>query len=173
VKKRGAKTRTGPFSIAGMVLDDIPGVMEIERRSFPTPWSESSFRYELLENPYASLFVARADQPPEVIAFASVWVVDDEMKINNLAVHPLWRRKGVATRLLAFLLAFAAGQGCRQATLEVRPSNAAALRLYQKAGFVLTGRRKEYYTDTHEDALVMTCPVSPPGRPPSLAPSDR
>ncbi len=144
-----------------MSLEDLPGVLEIENRSFPTPWSESSFRYELLENPYASLFVARARGEPRVIAFACIWVVDQEMKINNIAVHPQWRSQGVGTRFLRFLLGFAAGQGCREATLEVRPSNEAALRLYRKAGLVAVGRRKHYYTDTHEDAIVMVCPIDP------------
>lgn len=147
-----------------MVLDDIPGVMEIERQSFPTPWSESSFRYELVENPYASLFVARGPDPPRVIAFACVWVVDEELKINNIAVHPLCRGRGVATRMLGFLLDFAAGQGCVQVTLEVRPSNEIALRLYRAAGFTLAGRRRQYYSDTHEDALVMIRPVRRGGR---------
>ncbi len=144
-----------------MTLEDIPGVMAIENRSFPTPWSESAFRYELLENPYASLFVARSQVSPGVIAFACVWVVDEELKINNIAVHPDWREGGVATRFVDFLLDFARGQGCREAILEVRPSNEVALRLYHRAGFVLVGRRKNYYIDSHEDALVMACHLLP------------
>jgi ribosomal-protein-alanine N-acetyltransferase len=140
-----------------MTLEDIPGVMEIENRSFPTPWSESAFRYEILENPYASLFAARAPGSPRVVAFACVWVVDEEMKINNIAVHPDWRERGIATRFVDFLLEFGRGQRCRVATLEVRPSNEVALRLYHRAGFAPVGRRRHYYTDTHEDALVMAC----------------
>ncbi|HEU4403298.1 MAG TPA: ribosomal protein S18-alanine N-acetyltransferase [Candidatus Polarisedimenticolia bacterium] len=159
--RRGGRAGIGALAISGMVLEDIPAVMEVENRSFPTPWSASSFRHELLENPYASLFVARIPDPPGIIAFACVWVVDEEMKINNLAVHPLWRSRGVATRLLEFLLDFALGQGCREVTLEVRPSNAVALRLYQRTGFAVVGRRKRYYTDTHEDALVMARSVHP------------
>jgi [ribosomal protein S18]-alanine N-acetyltransferase len=144
-----------------MDLEDIPGVMEIEERSFPIPWNESSFRYELTENPYASLFVARLPVPPGIIAFAGVWVVDDEMRVNNLAVHPLWRSRGVGSKLLRYLLDFAADQGCRTATLEVRPSNEPARRLYQSAGFLEVGRRKQYYTDTREDALVMSRDIGP------------
>ena len=144
-----------------MTLDDIPGVMEIENRSFPTPWSASSFRYELIENPYASLFAVRAASDARVIGFASVWVIDEEMKINNIAIHPDLRGRGIGTRLLRFLLGFAAAQGCREASLEVRPSNEAALRLYGRAGFRIVGRRRSYYTDTHEDALVMACRIGP------------
>ena len=146
-----------------MTPQDIPAVMEIENRSFPTPWSASSFRYEIDENPYATLFVVRSPEPPAVIAFACVWVIDEEMKINNIAVHPTWRQRRIATRLLRFLLDFGASQGCGEASLEVRPSNVGALALYRRSGFRQVGRRRRYYTDTHEDAIVMTCPLAPPG----------
>jgi ribosomal-protein-alanine N-acetyltransferase len=142
-----------------MTLQDIPAVLEIELGSFPTPWGESSFRFEITENPYASLFVARLSGSPRVVGFASVWVIDQEMKINNIAVHPRWRARGIGTRFIRFLLGFAVEQGCREATLEVRPSNEAALRLYAKSGFLRVGRRKNYYADTHEDALLMACPL--------------
>ncbi len=154
-KSRKDRERLGALSITPMSLEDIPGVMEIENQSFPIPWSESSFRYELLENPYSSLFVVRTRERPSVIAFACVWIIDQEMKINNIAVHPRGRSLGVGTRFLRFLLDHAASQGCREVTLEVRPSNDVALALYRTAGFIPVGRRKQYYTDTHEDAIVM------------------
>lgn len=153
------------MTVTAMTLQDISAVMEIENRSFPTPWSDSSFRHELLENPYASLFVVKSADRPRVIGFACVWIIDEELKINNIAVHPRWRARGVGTRLLRFLLEFAAAQRCREVTLEVRPSNEPARRLYEKAGFRQVARRKNYYSDTHEDALVMTCPV--PWKPPA------
>lgn len=136
-------------------------MLEIESLSFPTPWSLSSFRYEMLENPYASLFGARVPGSTAVVGFACVWVIDQEMKINNIAVHPRWRNRGIGGRLLDHLLEFAVRQGCLEATLEVRPSNESALRLYARAGFVQAGRRKAYYSDTHEDALVMVRPLAP------------
>jgi len=154
-KSRKGRERLHSFSISGMSVEDIPGVLVIENASFPTPWSESAFRYELLENPYASLFVAKTRDTVAVIAFACAWIVDQEMKINNIAVHPDFRSRGVGTRFLKFLLEYAASQGCREVTLEVRPSNEVALHLYHQAGFVPVGRRKQYYTDTHEDAIVM------------------
>jgi ribosomal-protein-alanine N-acetyltransferase len=144
-----------------MALQDIPSVLEIETESFPIPWGESSFRFELLENPYASLFVVRLSGSRRIVGFASVWVIDQEMKINNIAVHPGWRARGIGARFLRFLLGFAEQQGCREATLEVRPSNDAALRLYAKSGFRRAGRRKNYYADTHEDALLMACTIGP------------
>lgn len=154
-KSRKGRERLGALSITPMSLEDIPGVMEIENQSFPIPWSESSFRYELLENPYSSLFVVRTREHPSVIAFACVWIIDQEMKINNIAVHPRGRSLGVGTRFLRFLLDHAESQCCREVTLEVRPSNDVALALYRTAGFIPVGRRKQYYTDTHEDAIVM------------------
>jgi ribosomal-protein-alanine N-acetyltransferase len=160
-KTRRHRERAPALAFVPMSLEDIPGVMEIENQSFPIPWSESSFRYELLENPYASLFVGRVRTEPSVIAFACVWIVDQEMKINNIAVHPRVRAQGVGTRFLRFLLDHAASQGCREITLEVRPSNAAALALYRTAGFIPIGRRKQYYTDTHEDAIVMWSRIEP------------
>ncbi len=162
---RKGRERVGALSIVSMSLEDIPGVVEIENLSFPTPWSESSFRYELLENPYASLFVARSREASAVLAFACLWVIDQEVKINNIAVHPSHRGRGVGTRFLKFLIEYAARQGCREMTLEVRPSNQAALSLYRKAGFMPIGRRKQYYTDTHEDAIVMWLRVEPRAAP--------
>jgi ribosomal-protein-alanine N-acetyltransferase len=144
-----------------MTLEDLPGVLEIEERSFPTPWSDSSFRHELFENPYASLFVIKSPDRMRVLGFACVWVLDEEMKVNNLAIHPESRGRGLGTRLLRFLIEFGAQQGCREVTLEVRPSNLAAIRLYRKAGLVAVGRRKQYYSDTHEDAIVMARPIVP------------
>ncbi len=155
------KERLQSFLIAGMSLEDIPGVLEIENVSFPTPWSESAFRYELRENPYASLFVAKTREEASVIAFACVWIIDQEMKINNIAVRPEYRSRGVGSRFLRFLLDYAASQGCREVTLEVRPSNVVALHLYGRAGFAAVGRRKQYYSDTHEDAIVMWRRIDP------------
>lgn len=142
-----------------MMVEDIPAVMEIESQSFPTPWSASSFRYEIMENPYANLFVIRDPDRRGVLAFACVWIIDAEMKINNFAVDPAWRGRGLGTRMMRFLLEFARRHGCGEATLEVRPSNTVALRLYRGLGFLPVGRRRNYYTDSHEDALVMSCPL--------------
>jgi ribosomal-protein-alanine N-acetyltransferase len=131
--------------------------------SFPTPWTLSSFQYEMNENPYANLFGVRLADGP-IVGFGCVWVVDQELRINNLAIHPRHRGRGIAGRLLESLLQFGASQGCVEATLEVRPTNAAALRIYGRAGFRVVGRRRGYYSDTHEDALVMTLRLNPTSR---------
>ena len=157
--------------IAPMTVADIAAVVAIEDRSFPTPWSASSFRFEIEENPYASLFVLRTARRGRVVGFACVWVVDQEMKLNNLAIHPRWRRRGLGTRLLSYLLDFGVSQGCLEVTLEVRPSNEAALELYRAMGFRRAGLRKRYYSDTHEDALIMARDIPGEGGRP-LAPDD-
>jgi ribosomal-protein-alanine N-acetyltransferase len=166
LKTRHGDPTVGSLAIVPMAIADLPEVVEIERHSFPSPWTEGSFRHELLENPYSCMFVVKGPRPSEsdVVGFACVWVVDQEMRINNIAVHPRCRRRGIGTRLLNFLLEQAGLQGCREATLEVRPSNGSALRVYEGAGFRAVGRRKNYYSDTHEDAVVMARPVQPARR---------
>ena len=86
-----------------------------------------------------------------------------ELRINNIAVHPHWRGRGIGARLLAFLLEQAVRRGCEEATLEVRPSNEPALSIYLRAGFHEIGRRANYYMDTHEDAVVMRLPLGGQG----------
>jgi [ribosomal protein S18]-alanine N-acetyltransferase len=157
--------------IAPLRMEEIPEVAEIENLSFPTPWSLSSFRHEMTENPYATLFGVRLVRGP-LVGFGCVWAIDQELKINNLAVHPRWRGHRIGSRLLQALLEFGTGEGCVEATLEVRPSNTPALKMYTRAGFRIIGRRRGYYSDTHEDALVMSCPLTPKTGPPRLAGPD-
>jgi ribosomal-protein-alanine N-acetyltransferase len=90
-----------------------------------------------------------------VVAYCAGWVIFDELHINNLAVQPAWRRRGVAGALLAFVLHDAAAEGASRATLEVRRSNEAARRLYERFGFGYAGVRKDYYREPVEDALVL------------------
>jgi ribosomal-protein-alanine N-acetyltransferase len=147
-----------------MALTDLSWVLEIERSSFLTPWSEASFRHELLDNPYSQLFAMKGTRVPGVVAYACVWIVDQELRINNIGVHPRLRLKGIGTRLVRFLLEYAARQGCVVVTLEVRPSNESAIRLYEKVGFRTIGRRRNYYLDTREDAVVMALAIGGRGR---------
>lgn len=165
-------TQAADVAIAAMQLGDIPQVMEIDRLCFPNPWSEPSYRYELLENRCAYFIVALqpaeslgrrwlwrlAGRPPAqrpLVGYAGLWLVVDEAHINTLAVRPQWRGRGIGERLLLDLLAHAQGRSAVSATLEVRVSNAAAQRLYRKHGFEEVGRRPRYYQDG-EDALLMT-----------------
>lgn len=145
-----------------MTLEDLPEVLAIERRSFPTPWTEESFRHEITSNPAAVNRVLR--EAGRVVAYASAYLVEGELQINDVAVLPEARRRGFARRLLADLLERARGRGASVATLEVRPSNAAARALYDALGFALVGRRAGYYAESGEDALLLARPLggSPP-----------
>lgn len=144
-------------AIDAMTALDLPRVLAIERASFPTPWTEENFRHEIESNPLAWNLVAR--RGGRVVAFACVYVVADEVMINDIATDPEERRGGLARTLLRHVLDGASRRGCRRATLEVRPSNAAARSLYEAFGFVTVGRRPGYYADSGEDALLMERPL--------------
>lgn len=137
-----------------MLESDLDEVLAIERRVYPTPWSREGFRHDLEENPFGWNVVVR--DSGRVIAYACLWIVDDRLMVNNIAVAPERQGSGMGTLFLAAILREAVSRGCREATLEVRPSNHRARRLYDRAGFVATGVRRDYYQDTHEDAIVMT-----------------
>ena len=145
--------RDVPVAIEPMTVDDLPGVLAIERASFTSPWTESNFRHEITENPLAWNLVARA--AGRVVAFACAYVVADELMINDLAVAAAARGRGLGRNLLRHLIEGARVRGCRRATLEVRPSNAAARALYASFDFVVVGRRPGYYADTGEDGLLL------------------
>ena len=137
-----------------MRVEDLEGVLEIEVLSFPTPWSKSSFLYELLENERANYFVAK-NEFEKIVGYVGMWVIFDEGHITNLATHPVYRNQGVARALLNELIHFARQKQIRHLTLEVRRSNQLAQDLYQKMGFVHMGVRRKYYLDNKEDALIM------------------
>lgn len=142
------------IQIMPMTLEDVESVVEIEERSFPIPWSRNSFLYELLENERAVYLVAK-DGYERVIGYVGLWIVFDEGHITNLAVHPLYRRQGVAQALLQGLIETVRPMGVQHLTLEVRVSNRPAQQLYEKMGFVQVGIRRKYYLDNNEDAFIM------------------
>jgi ribosomal-protein-alanine N-acetyltransferase len=137
-----------------MKLDDLPGVHVIERESFATPWPSHAYRQELENNRAAHYIVARWGE--EIVGFAGIWLLVDEAHITTFATRRTWRRQGIGERLLLALLDLAIARGAHEATLEVRPSNAPARRLYEKYGFKVVGTRLRYYSDNNEDALIMT-----------------
>ncbi len=140
--------------IEPMTLDDLPAVHAIERTSFSTPWPDDAYRSELRTNRLATYVVARAED--QVVGFAGLWLMVDEAHVTTFAVDPAWRRQGIGEHLLVALLDVSIARGAREATLEVRLSNVAARRLYEKYGFRPVGLRPRYYTDNGEDALIMT-----------------
>jgi [ribosomal protein S18]-alanine N-acetyltransferase len=141
------------LSLAPMTLDDLDDVLGIERASFQTPWSRGAFRYELTENRVARSVIVRFGQ--QLTGYLCLWEIGHEIHITNLAVHPSFRRRGIARVLLGSILEEARRTGVELVFLEVRPTNVEALALYESLGFRVIGRRKGYYFDTGEDALVM------------------
>jgi ribosomal-protein-alanine N-acetyltransferase len=140
--------------IEAMRLEDLPQVQAIEQASFTTPWPPHAYRNELQANRLAQYLVVRAGS--EVVGYAGLWLMVDEAHITTFAIHPAWRRRRLGERLLLAVLDVARAQRAREATLEVRLSNLAARRLYEKYGFRPVGLRPNYYSDDREDALIMT-----------------
>lgn len=142
------------LQVEPMTLRDLPAVHRIEHASFSSPWPDDAYRSELQTNRLASYLVVRAGD--ELVAFGGIWLMVDEAHITTFAVDPAWRRQGIGEQLLLALLDVALARRAREATLEVRLSNVAARRLYEKYGFRPVGLRPNYYTDDGEDALIMT-----------------
>jgi ribosomal-protein-alanine N-acetyltransferase len=138
-----------------MRVRDVAEVAAIEKASFHTPWPKRAFLDELRHPEISRCIVLRAPEGGPVAGYACCWVVGDELMINNVAVAAGARRRGGGRELMRHVMRAGALEGCASAWLEVRPSNDAAIRLYQGLGFEVVGRRRRYYTDTQEDALVM------------------
>jgi ribosomal-protein-alanine N-acetyltransferase len=133
---------------------DIDAILAIEEASFTNPWTRAMYLAEL-ENPDVSYCFLAKDPEGAVAGFCSFWRVLDELHINNLAVSPEHRRRGVASALLMHVLREGAARGATRATLEVRRSNEQARALYERFGFAVAGVRRGYYTNPREDALVL------------------
>jgi ribosomal-protein-alanine N-acetyltransferase len=142
------------IEIRRLSLHDLDAIERIENAVYPTPWSRSMFAGELAKPSSLSLGGFDPDSG-RLIAYLIVSRYVDAWHIMNLAVHPGWRRAGVASRLLDELLDLTAGDRRRGYTLEVRVSNTAAIALYERFGFEGSGVRRGYYTDNREDALIM------------------
>jgi ribosomal-protein-alanine N-acetyltransferase len=131
---------------------DIGNILEIEKRSFVSPWTQGMFE-EALSSPISTNFIMEADR--NLLGYIMLYAVADEAHILNLATHPDHRREGSASKLIGHTLDYCVRIGVSDFFLEVRESNHGAKNLYRKLGFEVIGRRKRYYTETNEDALVM------------------
>jgi [ribosomal protein S18]-alanine N-acetyltransferase len=140
--------------IRPMTIADLPAIHLIERASFSTPWPPQAYRQELETNRLAQYLVASLGD--EIVAYGGLWLMVDEAHVTTFAVHPRFRRRRIGERLLLALLDLSLDRHAREATLEVRLSNLAARRLYEKYGFRPVGIRPRYYSDNQEDALIMT-----------------
>lgn len=168
-----------PFVVQYMGIRDIPEVMAIEKDSFPLPWSAAAYRHELTQNDLSHYVVVRKRGPPRVsprmrrfdgwfrkpksrqppmIGYGGFWVLGEEAHISTIAVRPDWRGHGIGELLLVAMIDSAAAQEAQFVALEVRISNLVAQNLYLKYLFEKAGRRRRYYRDNDEDALIMTTP---------------
>ena len=135
-------------------LSDLDIILAIERASFVNPWTREMYLAELDNKDVSYCYVIRTPSR-ELVGFCSFWRVLDELHINNLAVAPAHRGAGAGAALLRAILREGSGMGARRATLEVRRSNEAARRLYERLGFSVAGVRRGYYANPVEDALVL------------------
>jgi ribosomal-protein-alanine N-acetyltransferase len=171
-----------------MQVDDLDQIMQIEEEAFPTPWPLSAYRHELTQNDLSTYLAlklrpesqAEVHRGPQdagrlrqtsnvkrqtsnvkcqtILAYGGFWLLVDEAHISTIATRQDWRGRGLGEMMLVALLDVAILRGAAEATLEVRVSNAVAQGLYRKYAFAVVGRRKKYYRDRNEDALIMTTP---------------
>jgi [ribosomal protein S18]-alanine N-acetyltransferase len=142
-----------PVLIAPMRRRHLRGVLAIEQQTNPHPWSLGLFMGEL-RMPTSRDYVVALERH-HVVGFSGLMVTGDEGHVTNVAVHPDFRRRGIAARLLCSTMDAAIARGVQAVTLEVRASNTAAQELYRRFGFAPGGIRRNYYSDIREDALIM------------------
>jgi len=139
---------------------DLDGILALDEVCFDRPWTRGDYERELADPARCYIYIARVEH--QLIAYCSFWRIFDEAHINNFAVHPHWRRRGLGRALLSHSLAEAAAAGAPKATLEVRRSNEAAIALYEQGGFARAGQRRAYYTHPVEDAVILWRGAPPP-----------
>jgi ribosomal-protein-alanine N-acetyltransferase len=157
---RAAGAPDAPDPQCAFVIDrleserDLDGVLEVEAESFTNPWTRDMYAWELQNRSVCHIYLLRLPDVP-VAGFCAFWLVFDEIHINNVAVRPMFRGRGLGSALMRHVLAEARRLGARRATLEVRASNTAARRLYERLGFYVAATRRNYYTNPVEDALIL------------------
>lgn len=148
------------LTLRPMTSSDLRAVVAIERASFTMAWSVGTFQ-SLLDRPDSEAWIA--ERGAELVGYAVYWMVLDEAELGDIAVRPDERRKGVGARLLRHVIRRARSRGARLLYLEVRESNLGAQELYFRHGFRATGRRRRYYVEPVEDALVLSLELDPGG----------
>ena len=144
---------TSQVSFRKMTVADIDSVHKIESLSFSLPWTKEAFYHEMVSNDYAYYVLAETEKG--IVGFCGMWLVLDECHVTNIAILPEERGKKLGEQLMKEAIKIAKAQGAKVMTLEARVSNHAAQNLYRKLGFQNGGIRKRYYSDNHEDAIVM------------------
>lgn len=143
-----------------LAAGDLDELMAIEQVSFAQPWSRDLMAAELKAEHNVRLGARWAGAKGFVAGYVFLWLVLDEAQVHTIASHPVLRGQGIGVCLLAAGLQLARQKGATWASLEVRPSNWAALRLYDKFAFKQVGRRKNYYSAPQEDALLFNADIN-------------
>lgn len=159
------------FLVRPMTVADLDGVIHIEQRAHPAAWPRDAYRHELEQNEFAHYFVLQTvpaagnwlrrlrrqgGEEAALLAYGGFWMMVDEAHISTLATDPDWRGQGLGELLLLEMIEASIPLGAVAVTLEVRVSNLAARRLYEKYRMEITGLRPRYYRDNREDAHIMT-----------------
>lgn len=145
-----------------MTLADLDSVVAVEVQVFPAPRTRSFYAQEVTQNQYAHYLVLHVVAPlanpsgPTVVGYGGYWLLGEDAHVLSIAIAPTWQRRGLAEWIMLELSAMAWEQGALRVTLEMRVGNRAAAALYHKLGFQAVGRRKRYYRDNNEDALVLS-----------------
>jgi [ribosomal protein S18]-alanine N-acetyltransferase len=164
------------YALRYMLLEDIPQVLEIDKLSFPMPWSPRSYSFEISDNNAGHMIVleiplqvtsagglagmlyrlrGQSTATATISGYGGFWLIEDEAHISTIAVHPDYRSQGLGELLLAGMLERAIFLNAQYSVLEVRVSNESAIKLYRKYEFDVVGQRKNYYRDNNEDAYLM------------------
>ena len=141
------------LEIRKLSREDLDDITRLEREIFPNPWSRESLNFELTHRTNSVAYKILYEN--RIIAYCFSWIIIDEFHIGNFAVIKEFRRKGVGENFLRFIIDRGKELGASFFYLEVRKSNEAARKLYEKFGFKTMGVRREYYSDNKEDAIVM------------------
>lgn len=144
-------------TVRRMNLGDVDAVLEVEKQAFQTPWSRQAFVDEMQHDLSYYLVLVKEGQ---IIGYGGMWLIVDEAHVTNVAVLPEFRGSGLGKLLMSSMIDHAKKRGAVSMTLEVRVTNEVAKGLYTFFGFKPSGVRRNYYTDTKEDALVMWCSFS-------------
>ncbi len=166
----------GPYVLRYMRMDDIPQVVEVDKLSFPMPWSARSYAFEIGDNDNGHMLVVelpsqaheasglmnvihrlrgQSTPPGAIVGYGGFWLIEGESHISTIAVHPAYRGYNLGELLLAGMLERSMALRAEYSVLEVRVSNESAIKLYRKYEFDVVGHRKSYYRDNNEDAYLM------------------
>ncbi|MDH6061446.1 ribosomal protein S18-alanine N-acetyltransferase [Chrysosporum bergii ANA360D] len=143
------------LKLKSLTLEDINAILELDQACFGGLWTMEGYQRELNSPNSELLGLSSRFALPKLIGMGCFWAILEEAHITILAIHPQYQRQGLGQALLYSLLKTASDRGLERATLEVRASNVAAISLYEKFGFKIAGRRRLYYQDNGEDALVL------------------